>query len=118
MPVKQADDRVVRPEDHRVLRRTEANGFTFCTAEEWLAHPGTVGKRILGELLILDDDGNDGADRHTGTVWFEGATNFEYYHDADKTAEAATRPGDARTVGDVGYSTRTATCTSPTARRT
>ena len=23
---------------------TEANGFTFCTSEEWLAHPGTVGQ--------------------------------------------------------------------------
>jgi acyl-CoA synthetase (AMP-forming)/AMP-acid ligase II len=23
---------------------TEANGFTFCTTAEWLAHPGTVGR--------------------------------------------------------------------------
>ena len=34
---------------------TEANGFTFCDSAQWLAHPGTVGRTILGELLILDD---------------------------------------------------------------
>ena len=38
---------------------TEANGFTFCTSAEWLAHPGTVGRPILGELLILDAAGNE-----------------------------------------------------------
>ncbi len=84
---------------------TEANGFTFCTSEEWLAHKGTVGKPIAGELLILGDDGKPLPRGEPGTVWFRGATNFEYYHDPDKTAES--RGGDATanmsTVGDVGY---------------
>ncbi len=42
---------------------TEANGFTFCDSAQWLAHPGTVGKPILGELLILDDEGQEQPDR-------------------------------------------------------
>ena len=44
---------------------TEANGFTFCDSHEWLAHPGTVGKCILGELLILGRGRQSAADGHT-----------------------------------------------------
>jgi long-chain acyl-CoA synthetase len=81
---------------------TEANGFTYCTSEEWLEHPGTVGKCILGELLILDDDNNPVPTGTPGTVWFKGATNFEYYNAPEKTKE--NRIGDdTSTVGDVGY---------------
>jgi long-chain acyl-CoA synthetase len=81
---------------------TEANGFTYCTSEEWMAHKGTVGKPILGELQILDDDGKPVPQGQTGTVWFKGATAFEYYNAPEKTKE--NRIGDdTSTVGDVGY---------------
>ena len=36
-------------------------------------------------------------------MWFEGATNFEYFNDPDKTAESRNADGDTSTVGDVGY---------------
>ena len=39
----------------------------------------------------------------TGTVWFEGATNFTYYQDDDKTAESRDESGQRSTVGDVGF---------------
>jgi acyl-CoA synthetase (AMP-forming)/AMP-acid ligase II len=83
---------------------TEANGYTHCTSEEWLAHPGTVGRCVYGELLILDDDGNECPTGTPGTVWFRGATNFEYYHAPEKTA-STWLDGDqtTSTVGDVGY---------------
>jgi long-chain acyl-CoA synthetase len=82
---------------------TEANGITFCTTQEWLAHKGTVGKAILGEVLILDEEGNECPTGTPGTVWFRGATNFEYYNDPGKTAESRDAAGDTSTVGDVGY---------------
>jgi long-chain acyl-CoA synthetase len=82
---------------------TEGNGFTFCTSEEWLAHRGTVGKSVLGEILILDDDGRPCPTGTSGTVWFKGATAFEYYNDPEKTAAARDAAGEASTVGDVGY---------------
>jgi acyl-CoA synthetase (AMP-forming)/AMP-acid ligase II len=82
---------------------TEAHGFTFCDSQEWLAHPGTVGRAVLGEVLILDEDGRPGATGTPGTVWFRGATNFEYFNDPDKTAESRDDTGTASTVGDVGY---------------
>ena len=82
---------------------TEANGFTYCTAAEWLAHPGTVGRAVLGELLILDSDGSPCPDGADGTVWFRGATAFEYFRDPEKTAEGRTSDGATSTVGDVGH---------------
>ena len=35
---------------------TEAFGFAYCNSEEWLEHPGTVGKIVSGELAVLDDN--------------------------------------------------------------
>src|SRR5438876_2757397 len=82
---------------------TEGNGFTFCDSKQWLARKGTVGRAILGEVLILDDDGNPCPTGTPGTVWFRGSTNFEYFNDPVKTAESRNAAGDTSTVGDVGY---------------
>jgi long-chain acyl-CoA synthetase len=82
---------------------TEANGFTFCDSEQWLTHPGTVGRPILGELLILDEDGTECPAGVDGTIWFRGATAFQYFQDEAKTAEGRSRDATASTVGDVGH---------------
>jgi long-chain acyl-CoA synthetase len=82
---------------------TEANGFTFCDSAQWLAHPGTVGHPILGELLILDDQGQECPTGADGTIWFQGATAFEYFQDPAKTAESRTGDGSTSSVGDVGH---------------
>jgi long-chain acyl-CoA synthetase len=82
---------------------TEANGFTFCDSAQWLAHPGTVGRPILGELLVLDDDGARCPPGADGTIWFRGATAFSYFRDPVKTAEGRNGDGTASTVGDVGH---------------
>src|SRR5205807_10179759 len=37
---------------------TETGPVTFCTSEQWLAHPGTVGRPLEGATVaILDADG-------------------------------------------------------------
>jgi long-chain acyl-CoA synthetase len=84
---------------------TEAHGFTFCDSEQWMAHKGTVGKCILGKLLILDENGDERPTGTPGTVWFQGATAFEYYNDPDKTADSRREDdgGVMSSVGDVGY---------------
>jgi acyl-CoA synthetase (AMP-forming)/AMP-acid ligase II len=81
---------------------TEGMGATFVMAEEWLAHPGTVGRAILGTVHILDDAGHELPPGETGTVWFGGGLEFEYHNDPEKTAEARDSRGYA-TVGDVGH---------------
>ena len=103
VPVKQAMIAWWGPIIVEYYGATESNGFTFCDSREWLAHPGTVGKPILGEVLILDEDGSPCPVGTPGTVWFRGATNFQYFNDPEKTAESRDASGTTSTVGDVGY---------------
>src|SRR5262249_23443339 len=98
VPVKQHIIQCSGPLSLEYAGATEANGFSFWDSHEWLADPGTVGKCILGELLILDEEGNPQPTGTPGTVWFKGATNFEYFHAPDKTAESRNAAGDTSTV--------------------
>ncbi len=88
---------------HEYYGATEGLGFTACDSEEWLAHKGTVGKVMLGDLHILDDDMQPLPQGVPGTIWFKTATEFEYHNDAEKTAESTSPDGTMTTVGDVGY---------------
>ncbi len=81
---------------------TEGNGFCSTTSEEWLAHEGTVGKPLLGELHICDDDGNELPVGQAGTIYFGNSANFEYHNDPEKTA-ASRHPNGWSTLGDIGY---------------
>jgi long-chain acyl-CoA synthetase len=103
VPVKQAMIEWLGPIVREYYGATEANGFTFCTADEWLAHPGTVGRAVLGQVVIRDENDEECPPGTDGTVWFRGATNFEYFGDPDKTAENRTEDGLLSTVGDVGH---------------
>ena len=82
---------------------SEGIGFTVCTSEEWLAHPGTVGKAAVGEILILDDAKQPVPTGTPGTIWFKNDVAFNYFGDAGKTAGSRDERLGASTVGDVGY---------------
>ncbi len=81
---------------------TEGGG-TLATPEDWLAHPGTVGRAWPGsEVRVEDDEGQPCPAGEPGTVWMSlGQTAFEYHRDEEKTH--AGRRGGFFTVGDVGY---------------
>jgi len=81
---------------------SEGNGFVAITSEEWLAHKGSVGRSLSGVLHICDDAGNEVATGETGTIFFEGGGEFEYYNDKKKTDESRHEKGWS-TLGDVGY---------------
>jgi long-chain acyl-CoA synthetase len=88
---------------HEYYGATEGLGFTACNSKEWLAHRGTVGKVLLGDLHILDENMQPCPPGTSGTVWFKTATPFEYFNDPNKTSEARSADGSMSTVGDVGY---------------
>jgi len=81
---------------------TEGNGFCTINPQEWLAHKGSVGKAVLGELRIADEEGNVLPPGESGTVWFANGPQFEYHNDPKKTAESRNTQGWT-TLGDVGY---------------
>ena len=81
---------------------SEAIGLTWVTAEEWLAHPGSVGRAVLGTPHILDEAGVELPVGIPGQIYFESASTFEYLNDAEKTS-AASDPRGWMTVGDIGY---------------
>jgi long-chain acyl-CoA synthetase len=82
---------------------TEGLGFTACTSAEWLAHRGTVGRVLLGELHILDESMQPVPNGTPGQIWFRTATPFEYFNDPERTRAARSPDGTMSTVGDVGY---------------
>ncbi len=89
---------------HEYYAGTEGNGFVACTSAEWLAHPGTVGRAITGEIRIVGEDGQElgpGED-NVGTNYFAGGSSFEYHNDPEKTAQSRTKDGWS-TLGDIGY---------------
>jgi long-chain acyl-CoA synthetase len=88
---------------HEYYGATEGLGFTACNSAEWLAHRGTVGRVLLGDLHILDENMKASPKGTPGTVWFKTASPFEYFNDPNKTSEARSPDGSMSTVGDVGY---------------
>ena len=80
---------------------TEGAGFTAISPQEWLAKPGSVGKSLLGEIRVLDEDGNRLPPNAEGRIFFHGGGEFEYHRDPSKTASVKTEHG--ATFGDIGY---------------
>ncbi|MGJ5176167.1 AMP-binding protein [Bradyrhizobium oligotrophicum] len=88
---------------HEYYGATEGLGFTACDSEQWLAHRGTVGKVLFGDLHILDDSMQPCPVGTAGTVWFKTGSPFEYFNDPERTREARSADGTMSTVGDVGH---------------
>lgn len=88
---------------HEYYGATEGLGLTACDSAEWLAHRGSVGKVLLGDLHILDENLQPCAKGVPGTIWFKTAAPFEYFNDPEKTKSARSPDGSMSTVGDVGY---------------
>jgi long-chain acyl-CoA synthetase len=90
---------------HEYYGGTELNGTTYASPDDWLSHPGTVGRPILGTLHICDEEGNDRAIGEDGLVYFErDALPFEYYKDQKQTRGAQhPRFPTWTTLGDIGH---------------
>ena len=80
---------------------TEAQLATFLDGTEWLAHPGSVGRPLFGELQIRDAAGAVLPPGEVGAVWMrgpDGAPKSYRYVGATATADAE----GWETLGDVG----------------
>jgi acyl-CoA synthetase (AMP-forming)/AMP-acid ligase II len=87
---------------HEFYAGSEGNGFFAIGPEEWLAHPGSVGRPVSGGVHILDEEGTELATGEDGQIWFEAPNRFAYHKDPDKTAAAFNERGWS-TLGDIGH---------------
>ncbi len=82
---------------------TEGNGVTIINSAEWLAHRGSVGRALVGEVKIVDDETGAVLPPHqVGSVYFAGGPAFAYHNSPELTAKAHNEKGWS-TLGDVGF---------------
>jgi long-chain acyl-CoA synthetase len=101
--VKQALLEWLGPVVYEYYAATEGGG-TFIGPKEWLERPGSVGRPVDGEqLVVLDGEGKELPPGQVGTVYIRAPEvgRFEYFKAPEKT-DGAYR-GDLFTMGDLGY---------------
>ncbi|MEB8336149.1 class I adenylate-forming enzyme family protein [Streptomyces endophyticus] len=82
---------------------TEGLGITALRADEWMAHPGSVGRPLRAtELRILDADGKELPVGETGDIYLRSPRYHGYEYLGDAPA-LKTTPDGFQTAGDVGY---------------
>ncbi|HVW34404.1 MAG TPA: AMP-binding protein [Acidimicrobiia bacterium] len=104
-PVKEAMFEWWGPIIYEYYGGSELNGLTFASPQDWLAHPGTVGRPVLGILHICDEDGEELPAGEPGLVYFEQeSVPFRYHKDEEqmKSAQHPVHP-NWTALGDVGY---------------
>lgn len=86
---------------HEYYGGSEGGALTYISPQEWLAHPGSVGKAFVGKIHILDDNDEELPPGTPGGVYSEDRPVY-YHNDPEKTAKAHSKQGWT-TVGDIGY---------------
>lgn len=85
---------------------TEAAGYAKISSEEWLKHPGSVGRSTGKPFHICDEQGNELPTGESGLIYMEMTPGAEisYHKDDGKTASALhPHHGHWLCVGDMGY---------------
>lgn len=91
------------PVIHEYYSGTESNGLCAIGPEDWLAHPGSVGRPARGELHIMDETGEvELPPGEAGLIFVGGGSVFEYHNDPEKTARSRNSRGWT-TIGDIGF---------------
>jgi long-chain acyl-CoA synthetase len=84
---------------------SEVGTTCMITSQEWLEHPGSVGKAIPPfEAMILDDGGNPLRPNEEGQLYFKDTTGrgIVYHNAPEKAAAAHIAPG-VFTLGEIAY---------------
>ncbi|MHA6345623.1 AMP-binding protein [Roseivivax sp. CAU 1761] len=81
---------------------SEGVGHVSIGTEDWMRHPGSVGRPVGCAVHVCDDAGDPLPPGVTGVVYFESRARFEYLNATDKTASVRNARGWT-TLGDVGH---------------
>ena len=104
-PVKEAMFEWWGPIIYEYYGGSELNGLTMVGPQDWLAHPGTVGRAVLGVIHICDEEGNELSPGEPGLVYFEQEKRPFHYHKDDTQTRSSEHPTHSNwtALGDVGY---------------
>jgi bile acid-coenzyme A ligase len=86
---------------HELYGGTEGQALTVIDGHEWLAHRGSVGRAVMGEIRILDADGNPLPPGRVGEIYLRrpaGTPPTYRYVGAEPKAR-----GDWESLGDMGW---------------
>jgi acyl-CoA synthetase (AMP-forming)/AMP-acid ligase II len=90
-----------------VYAGSESNGILTIRGDEWLAHPGSVGRPAGGTAVsIRDADGQEATAGAVGRIWLrrEGAATYRYVGGASaRTADGWDTIGDLGRIDRDGY---------------
>lgn len=81
---------------------SEGLGSTLIDSQEWLAHPGSVGKPSQVQVHVLDEQFRPLPAGEIGNIFFDAPNAFSYWRDDGKTRDS-TSPQGWKTYGDIGY---------------
>jgi long-chain acyl-CoA synthetase len=83
---------------------TETGPVVFCDSEEWLAHPGTVGRPLEGARIeVLDADGRQLATGESGEVFVGLDVWPDFTYEGDAQSRQAMERHGLVSCGDIGY---------------
>lgn len=82
---------------------TEAVGATIIRGDEWLEHPGSVGKPINCALKILDPEGHEVATGEVGEIFMRPTNKEEPTYNYIGSTPAKTTEDGFVSVGDMGW---------------
>lgn len=102
VPVKQAMIEWWGPILIEYYAGSEGIGMTLIGSEDWLAHPGSVGKAVYGKLHVCGPEGEELPAGSDGLIYFESEQVPSYHNDPAKTA-AALHTAGWMTLGDIGH---------------
>ncbi len=101
--VKQAMIEWFGPIIVEVYSGTERVGGSIITSEEWLKHPGSIGRAPNNSAHVVDESTwTECATGETGVIYFESDDDFSYHGDAAKT-RSMNSPQGWKTLGDIGH---------------
>ena len=83
---------------------TETGPVTFCTSEEWLAHPGTVRRAVeQATVRILDADGRELGAGESGEVYMRLGVASDFTYEGDERKRREVERHGLISCGDIGY---------------
>ncbi len=86
---------------HELYAGTELQAATVITGTEWLAHRGSVGRPVVGEIEVRDSRGRPVPAGQEGEIWMRrGPGAPPPYRYIGATARSA--PGGWESLGDIG----------------